>query len=133
MSILLRIFVCFSGIIQVYIALKAIVYRRMTEKLGLYWIFGGIIIFIFGLFPWLVFFVADKFSVDYPPSIIFAIAIIILFYGLFKSYQVNAELTAKVQEMAMQISLLNQEYSQMKEEGLGDYNSKEGRVGGKGA
>lgn len=115
MSVSLRLFVCIAGILFVYISRKANISRKMTEKQSLFWIIGGIIIFSFGLFPKLVYFVSDIFSVEYPPSIIFAISIIFAFYGIFSCYKTNAELTARVQELAMQISLLNNENRKLKE------------------
>jgi len=76
---------------------------------------GGLIIILFGLFPQLVYFISDSFSVEYPPSIIFAIAIILATYGIFSCYRTNAELSARVQELAMQVSLLNEENSHLKD------------------
>ena len=59
--------------------------------------------------------VSNFFSVEYPPSIIFAISIILLSYGIFNCYQTNAELTARVQELAMQISILNDDNARLKD------------------
>ena len=115
MSILLRSLVCIAGIILIYLAQKASVVRKMTEKQSLFWIIGGVIIILFGLLPQLVYFISDLFSVEYPPSIIFALAIILATYGIFNCYQTNAELSARVQELAMQVSLLNEENSRLKE------------------
>ncbi len=115
MSILLRSLICMAGIILIYLAQKASVVRKMTEKQSLFWIVGGIIIILFGLLPQLVYFISDLFSVEYPPSIIFALAIILATYGIFNCYQTNAELSARVQELAMQVSLLNEENSRLKE------------------
>jgi len=64
-------------------ARKANIARKMTEKQSLFWIIGGMIIFTFGLIPKLVYFVSDIFSVEYPPSIIFAISIIFVLFGIF--------------------------------------------------
>ncbi len=115
MSIALRALVCISGIVLIFIARKANIARKMTEKQSLFWIIGGFIIILFGIIPKLVFLVSDFFSVDYPPSIIFAISIMLLFYGIFNCYKTNAELIAKVQELAMQISLLNDENTRLRE------------------
>lgn len=114
MSIALRVLVCVSGIVLILIARRANIARKMTEKQSLFWIIGGIIIIFFGIIPKLVFIVSDLFSVDYPPSIIFAISIMLLFYGIFNCYKTNAELIARVQELAMQISLLNDENNRLK-------------------
>jgi len=85
MSITLRIFVCFTGIVLIYMARKASIVRKMTEKQSLFWIIGGFIIILFGLIPQLVYFISDLFSVEYPPSIIFALAIVLAAYGIFNS------------------------------------------------
>ena len=115
MSVLLRIFICLSGLALIYMARKANIVRKMTERQSLFWIMGGLIIILFGLFPQLVYFISDSFSVEYPPSIIFAIAIILAPYGIFSCYRTNAELSARVQELAMQVSLLNEENSHLKD------------------
>ena len=114
MSILLRILVCIAGIALMYMARKASVAHKMTERQSLFWIFGGASIITFSLIPKLVFLISDLFSVDYPPSIIFAIAIILAIFGVFNCYKTNAELSARVQELAMQVSLLNEENSHLK-------------------
>ena len=115
MSVLLRILICIAGMILIYMARKASIVRKLTEKQSLFWISGGIIIILFGLIPQLVYFVSNLFSVEYPPSIIFAISIILSTYGIFNCYKTNAELSARVQELAMQVSLLNEENSHLKE------------------
>lgn len=115
MSLLLRILICVTGITLIYMARRASIVQKMTEKQSLFWIFGGGIIILFGLIPQLVYFISSVFSVDYPPSIIFAIAIVLATYGIFNCYKTNAELSARVQELAMQVSLLNEENSHLKE------------------
>lgn len=127
MSILLRILIGITGLILIILARKASIARKMTEKQSLFWIIGGVIIIIFGVFPPLVFFISDVFSVEYAPSIIFAIAIILATYGIFNCYQANAELSARVQELAMQVSLLNEENCYLKRLYEGDLNPGEER------
>lgn len=114
MSISLRILVCMTGIVLIYMARKANIVRKMTERQSVFWIMAGVIIILFGLIPQLVYLTSDLFSVEYPPSIIFAIAIILATYGIFNCYQTNAELSVRVQELAMQVSLLNEENSHLK-------------------
>ena len=115
MSISLRILIGITGMVLIYLARRANIVHKMTEKQSLFWIMGGGIIILFGLFPGLVYFISDLFLVEYPPSIIFAIAIILATYGIFNCYKTNAELSARVQELAMQVSLLNEENSHWKE------------------
>lgn len=114
MSITLRVLVCMVGIVLISLSRNASINKKMTEKQGLFWIICGLIIFLFGLIPKLVFLVADLFYVEYAPSIMFTISIMFLFYGVFDCYRTNAELIAKVQELAMQTSLLNDENVKLK-------------------
>ena len=125
MSITLRILVVLSGAVLIIIARRANIARKMTEKQSLFWIIGGIIIISFGVIPRLVFVVSDFFGVEYPPSIIFALSIMLLFYGIFACYKTNGELIARVQELAMQISLLNDENAALKEAIMSDKSDKD--------
>lgn len=114
MSNALRVLVCMAGIVLISLSRNASINKKMTEKQGLFWIVCGLIVFLFGFVPQLVFLVADLFYVDYAPSIMFTISIMFLFYGIFDCYKTNAELIAKVQELAMQTSLLNDENVKLK-------------------
>ncbi|HHV12059.1 MAG TPA: DUF2304 domain-containing protein [Clostridiales bacterium] len=130
MSVTLRVFICLSGLVLIYMARRASIVRKMTERQSLFWILGGVTIIAFGLLPQLVYFISDRFAVEYPPSIIFAIAIILATYGIFDCYKSNAELSARVQELAMQVSLLNEENSHLVERLMalapGDEGGKDG-------
>lgn len=116
MSIMLRVAIMLSGVALILMARRASISRKMTERQSLFWIAGGCIIILFGLIPQIVYFISNTFSVEYPPSIIFTIAIVLATYGIFSCYRTNAELHAKVQELAMQISLLNEESAQIRKD-----------------
>ena len=118
MSLILRIFVFISGVVLILLARNAIINKKMTVKQSLFWIGCGIVIMIFGIIPQMVALVADLFGVEYGPSVIFSVAILFLFYGVFDCYKTNAELISKVQELAMEISLLNNENAKLKEEAM---------------
>lgn len=128
MSITLRVLVCMVGIVLISLSRNASVNKKMTEKQGLFWIICGLIIFLFGLIPKLVFLVSDLFYVEYAPSIMFTISIMFLFYGIFDCYRTNAELIAKVQELAMQTSLLNDENVKLKKKIATFENEKEKKL-----
>lgn len=115
MSILLRVLVCLGGIFLLYFVRRSNIRRKITERQSLFWMMMSIIIVIFGLIPKTVYIIADIFSVDYPPSIIFAIFIMLLTYGVFHCYRINADLSDKIQELAIQVSLLNEENDLLKE------------------
>ncbi|MFA5528089.1 MAG: DUF2304 domain-containing protein [Peptostreptococcales bacterium] len=116
MSILLRILVCIGGFILLIFVREANIKRKITERQSLFWIGMSLVIIGFGLFPNSVYFIADVFSVNYAPSIIFAIFIMMMTYGIFHTYKVGADLNDKIQELAIQVSLLNEENMKLKKE-----------------
>lgn len=111
MSTLLRAFVSLAGLFLIIMAIRSIVTRHLTEQQSYFWIFSGIGIIIFGLFPQVSAIIAQIFGVDYIPSIIFMIAIVIAIFGIFSCFQAIAILNKRVHELAMQVSLLNRENS----------------------
>ena len=55
------------------------------------------------------------FGVDYAPSIIFAIAILLLMYGVYRCYVTNAALLRQVTELTEYVSLLQHELSNLQQ------------------
>jgi hypothetical protein len=64
---------------------------------------------LISLFPSIAYVLADVFGVDYVPSIFFAIAIILAMYGIFYCFKAITTLQNRMQELAMQVAILNQE------------------------
>ncbi|MDD2647239.1 MAG: DUF2304 domain-containing protein [Eubacteriales bacterium] len=109
MSVTLRIVVILSGLLVIGISIRGIVNRVITEKQSLFWLFLGVVMILFGAFPGLCYFIADFFGVDYAPSIIFMICIVLALFGIFYCFRQCAKLYKRVQELAIQVSMLNNE------------------------
>lgn len=109
MSVILRLLVELGGIFLIAITLRSVAASEITERQSLFWIFTGLSIFVFGLFPILPVLLADLFDVVYAPSIVFAISLLFVLYGIFYCFRGIAALHKRQQEIAMQIALLNQE------------------------
>lgn len=109
MSVFLRITVSIAGALLIVVALKSIIANGISERQSLFWISSGFIIIMFGIFPALSSHLASLFSVEYPPSIVFAIALLLAMYGIFSCFRDISLLRKRQQELAMQVSLLNQE------------------------
>ena len=105
MSVLLRVFICLAALCL--FSIRDLVRRKLTEKNSLFWFFMAFMMLLVGLFPDLVFLVSTAFHVDYAPSIIFAIALVGALFGLYTCYRTNADLTRRVNELSIQISILN--------------------------
>lgn len=107
MSAMLRIFICLSSLALFYIVLRDLIKRKLTERQSLFWFAVGAILLLAGLIPDLAFLVAGFFHVEYAPSIIFAIALVAALFGIYNCNRTNADLTRRVNELSIQISILN--------------------------
>jgi hypothetical protein len=115
MSILLRGFIFASGLFLILATLRSLIRRGLSEWQSLFWIFCGLVLILISLFPVVAYMIADVFNVAYVPSIFFAIAIILAMYGIFYCFKAITSLQNRVHELAMQVSLLNQENSRPRE------------------
>jgi len=108
---MLRAVICCAGLAMFFMTMRGLVAAMISERQSIVWIFFGAVMIVVGLFPGLTTWIARVFKVDYIPSIIFMISILLATYGIFYCFKSIAELQKRVQELAMQVSLLNQENS----------------------
>lgn len=102
------------GVCLISIILRLLVKKKLNESNAVLWIFIGFIIILAGIFPSLVTKLSNFFLITYPPAFVFTVAIIILLFIVLKNTIINSELTAKIQETAMETSILRQELHEVK-------------------
>lgn len=102
------------GILLIGIILRLLVKKKLNESNAVLWIFIGLLVVLSGIFPRVVQRLSAFFLITYPPAFIFTIAIIILLFIVLKNTIIISELTAKVQETATEMSILNQELNEYK-------------------
>lgn len=107
MSAILRLFICLASVALIYTTLRDLVRRKLTEKQCLFWFAIAGMMLIVSLIPNLIGLVSGFFGVEYPPSIVFAIAIVAALFGIYNCYRDNADLSRRVNELSIQISILN--------------------------
>ena len=83
--------------------------KNFSESKSLFWIFGGIIILILSIFPNLIKQFAFYIGIEYGPSALFLLAIVILVYIVFRQDQEISDLNEKVKELAQLVALLKKE------------------------
>lgn len=104
------------GVLLVIGILRFLVKKRLNESNAILWLCIGIIIILAGLFPRVVEKLAHLFLITYPPAFVFTVAIIILLLIVLKNTIIISELSAKVQETAMEVSILTHEFSKQQKD-----------------
>lgn len=113
MTLIVQITIIALGILLLCAVLLAAVQKKITEAHALLWMLPCIFIIIGGIFPQITYFLSNLFNTEYPPAIIFAIAIIMLYVILFQCFKSLSVLTKKNKELASQISLQNKQIEQL--------------------
>ena len=109
MSAWISVGIVFCGLLIIYSILHSIIRKKISETHGLLWLIAAAGIVIGGCFPGLIIWLARVLRVSYPPAIIFTAAILLLFYLVFRCTMWIANMSIRMQELGMQVSLLNQE------------------------
>lgn len=118
MSWLVRIGLLALGLIFITFVWRAMVKRKVTEANGLIWMAFGLGVFVCGLIPNIVVGVAAFLGIDYPPTAFFVLAIVVLMFIVFRNSMRISELDMQTRELAMHISLLNQENERLLQEAV---------------
>lgn len=111
---LIYVIIILIGILIEFVIFHLLVKKRLNESNSLLWIFIGFIVILSGLFPSIVVGLSGAFKITYPPALVFMAAIIILLFIILKNSIHISELSAKVQESATQVSILQYEINELK-------------------
>lgn len=113
MSLWARLAIIACGLLIIYSILRAIVRKKITETHGLFWLFPALAIVLGGAFPQIVIQLADWLGVAYPPTLVITLAVMLIYYLVFRCTLWISGVSMRVQELGMQVSMLNQENLQL--------------------
>lgn len=110
---MLQAAVVIAGLLLLLLDFMALVYKKITESIGLCWFFLGMVLISLGIVPGLRSW-AQAVPKEAAPALLLAGAALLL-AAFYLSSQVS-QLARKNQELAMHVSLLNQENESILEE-----------------
>ena len=113
MTLIVQITIITLGILLLGAVLLSAVQKKITESHALLWVLPCILIIIGGIFPQLTYILSNLFNTEYPPAIIFAIAIIMLYVILFQCFKSLSILTKKNKELASQVALQGRQIEEL--------------------
>ena len=114
MSINLSLFAMFLGVLIFSISIIMLVNRRLNESNSILWLLFGVMSLLVGCFPDILTLMAGWLMIDYPPALLFLIAIVIMMLMVFKQSTDISEMQAKINELATLLSIMSEENIQYK-------------------
>lgn len=110
MNISLRYFILICGISFFCAIMRLLIKKKFNERNSLIWLFSAVVVLIFSLFPRILDTLAGVFGVNYAPSILFLIAILILmFICFYHSIQISI-LNSQIRELAQRMTIKELEH-----------------------
>ena len=101
----LRMFILAVGVMFFAVSLLLLMRKKLSEKIAIVWFFGIFAVLVLSVFPQLLNELSDDLGIDYPPSLLYLIAILVLFfYNLYQSMKI-VEIQRQVKEISQVISL----------------------------
>ncbi len=105
-AVILRVSVVVAGILLLCLDFASFVHRKITESIGLGWAFFSLILILIGSLPGLS---AWSIGLEGNSCIVVFLMGFFMIFGVFFLSRSISQLIRKNQELAMQVSLLNQE------------------------
>lgn len=112
------LFMIFAGAALMYSTMRLVMKKKMTEINSILWFLIGFVTVLAGCFPKIVTWMADKLYIEYSPAFVFMAAILLLLLIVFENTIVISNLTDQVQEMAIELSIVEEELNRLKQKEL---------------
>lgn len=116
MILTLRVFVMALSVIVFFGVIYMLVKRNLNESNSILWMGIGFITLISGCFPGIIDVAANILGIDYPPTLLFLLSTILLMGIAFKSSMEISKAEAKINEIAITLSILREENNRLSEQ-----------------
>lgn len=100
------VFFAIVGLVFLFAVISAVKKQKSFEKESFYWVIASIGMLILSLNPHIIIKISKIVNIRYPPSLLFLIAIIFIFYLLFKITSQVSNLREQNKELAQEIIIL---------------------------
>ena len=102
-------------VILLLIIIELVKRNYLKEKYSLFWIFFGILLILFALFPQFTYRLSIALGIKYPPAVLFFLGLLFLIvYNLHLTVMLSQKLE-RLTRVIQEISILKEFYKEMKE------------------
>ncbi len=109
MNTALKIFILVCGLLFTVTIIRLLIKKRISESNSIIWLIGSFAILVLSLIPEVLQVIADIVGIDYPPSLLFLLSILLLLLIVFSQSVQISLLNDRVREMTQRIALLQVE------------------------
>ena len=104
-----RIFFAFFGIAAIILILVKVRKNKFSEGRSIFWMAGGIIMFLLSIFPKTIDKLSAFLGINHPPSLLFLLASLFIIYSVFKLEEEITRTKEQVKDLAHRNAILENE------------------------
>ena len=101
-----RMYFIFIALLSMLYIVHEIRKKRFSIKESFWWMMASISMLLLSIFPYSINWFADKFGVEYPPSLLFVMCIIFLILMNFRNSKRISEQQMKITELAQNLAII---------------------------
>ncbi|NOU66242.1 DUF2304 family protein [Paenibacillus sp. LMG 31461] len=101
-----HLFFAMLGILLILYVFNKVRKKLFSEKESIFWMTGSLIVFLLSIFPKTIDFFSNLLEINYPPSLLFLIAMIFTLFLLFRQSQQISILNEKFKEIVQYNAIL---------------------------
>ena len=110
------VFFAIAGIIFLLAVINVVKKQRSFERESFYWVISAIGMLVLAINPKIIIIISKIVNIKYPPSLLFLIAILFIFYLLFKLTCQISNLREQNKELAQESIVLKRRFKELEEE-----------------
>ena len=110
-----RLYFIIIAILPIICIVHEVRKKRFSIKESFWWMVASFLMLFLAIFPYSIDVLANKFGVEYAPSLLFVICIIFLVLMIFRNSKRISEQQLKITELAQNVSILKTEIEKNKE------------------
>lgn len=111
-----RIFFASLGLLFMGLVYKQVKKKRFSEKESFFWMCTAFAMLVVGVFPQIIDYLTSLVHINYPPSLLFLLAILFLVLIVFRLTEHMSILQERVKELAQDHAILEERVKQLEQE-----------------
>jgi len=101
-----RFFFAFFGIAAILIILLKVKKNKFSEGRSIFWVLGGIAMFLLSIFPKIIDKLSEVLGINHPPSLLFLLTSLFIVYSVFKLEEEITRTKEQLKDLAHKNAIL---------------------------
>ena len=103
-----KLFFAVVGLFFAVIIFRRVKKKKFSEKESFFWMLISIMMLLLGVFPGIIHYITDLVHIEYPPSLLFLIAILFIILIIFRLTEYISIMREQLKDLAQNYTLIEE-------------------------